>query len=260
MFEHIPKINVGLGCLVLVCFFLPWISFSCGTSTIVSLSGFHLALGKVPVDATAIRQYEQRGGNVTTDARIPQELRRREPRYLYFLVPLCALNVIAFSLRMMGGGMTRFMLVGTMAFGAIGTLFLLGAGIAEFGMELAPGTAVVIQSSIEPGYFLSLVFMLASALLPVALWRTVEEARAAMAAAAAPIQKAPPPEFIGGPEPVSPAMAEFFGMQQEKKQEDEPELRPAPPPGTKTCPGCGVAVGAYQVKCVKCGTALKPSR
>jgi hypothetical protein len=261
MFEHIPKINVGLGCLVLVCFFLPWISFSCGTTTIVSLSGFNLALGKTSVDAAAIRQYEQLGGNAATDARIPQELRRKAPRYLYFLVPLFALNVVAFSLRMMKGGMTRFMLIGTMVSGGAGSLFLLGAGIAEFGMELPPGTVAVIQSSLEPGYFLSLLFMVASALLPVALWRTVEETRAALAAATTPIQKAPPPEFIGGPEPVSPAMAEFFGMQeQKKKDDDELEVRPTLPPGTKACPGCGIAVGAYQVKCVKCGTALKPTR
>ena len=31
MFEHLPKINVGLACVILLCFFLPWISFSCGT-------------------------------------------------------------------------------------------------------------------------------------------------------------------------------------------------------------------------------------
>jgi hypothetical protein len=256
MFEHIPKINAGLGCLALLCFFLPWISFSCGTVTFLNISGFHLAAGKMPVDETVIRQYEQRGGSVTGDERIPSDVRGARPRYVYLIVPLCALNIIGFSLRMMGGGMDRFKAVAVMAFADIGCVFLVGAGLMDFGFEIPPASSMLIQSSLEPGYFGAVAAFLAAGVLPLLTLRAIGGSSVAQAPVEEQIPEQAAADAVTGTEEVSEDMTEYFGLTAKK----QPEVRPPAPPGAKTCPGCGVVVGTYQVKCVKCGSALTPAK
>jgi hypothetical protein len=258
MFEHIPKINTGLGCLVLACFFLPWISFSCGTVTFLDLSGYHLTAGKVPVDESVVRQYEQRGGSVSGDERIPESMKGSAPRYIFLIVPLCAVNIIAFSLRMIDGGMDRFKAVAVMAFADIGFVFLVGAAVLEFGLELPPSSGLLIQSSLEPGYFASLFGFFAVAGGSILTMRAVGQARVPSPADELESPDPPPgdPGAVLGTETVSAEVAEHFGITPPKK----PEVRPQAPPGARTCPGCGVVVGQYQVKCVKCGSAIKPAQ
>lgn len=257
MFQHIPKINAGLGCLALLCFFMPWISFSCGAVTFLELSGYHLTAGKVPVDESVIRQYEQRAGRLSEDERVPEEVKGQRPKFIYLIVVICAANIIAFSMRMMDGVVDRWKSIAVMVFADIGFVFMIVAAILEFGMEIPPGSELLIQSSLELGYFGTLFSFTGVVALSLLSIRTLGRARVPVAPVELQIteQSFSGPEGIVGGESVSEDVADHFGLQLKKKADAPPA---PPPPGAKTCPACRAVVGAYQAKCLKCGSALKP--
>ncbi len=260
MFAHIPKINAGLGCFVLLCFFLPWVSFSCGTVTFLKLSGYHLTAGKVPVDEAAVRNYEDRAGSLANDDRIPDDVKTSTPKFIYLVVVICAVNIIGFSLRMLEGGADRFKSIAVLVFAGIGSAFMIAAAALDFGITIPSGPEMLIESSLEPGFFGTLVAFAASAGL--SLFSLTALGKAQVRTAPVELQIAEEAfsgsEAIGGKTVFSEVEAEHFGITPTKKPEAE---APAPvPPGVKTCPACNAVVGQYQVKCLKCGSALKPGK
>ena len=258
MFAHIPKINAGLGCVVLLCFFLPWVSFSCGTVTFLKLSGYHLTAGKVPADESVLKKYEERSGSLSEDERVPEDLRSARPKFIYLIVIICALNIIGFSLRMLEGGPDRFKSMAVMIFADIGLVFMVVAGVLDFGIGVPPEAGSFIESSLEFGYFGTAVsFFAAGALSLFALWMIGQAT-----VRTAPVELQIAEEAFSGPDAVketdafTEVEAEHFGITPKKK----PEVQAPASPGVNTCPACNASVGEYQVKCVKCGSALKPKK
>ena len=258
MFAHIPKISAGLGCLILGCFFLPWISFSCGTVTFLEFSGYHLTAGKVPINESVIRQYEQRAGKVSEDERVPDEMKGPRPRFIYLIVIICALNIVAFSLKMMDGVIDRWKSMAVMVFGSIGFVFMVAAAILDFGIDIPSGSEMLIQSSIEIGYFGTLFgFSGTIALSLLSIWGAGQlRTQAVLADLQIPEESFSDPGAVGSAETITDDVAEHFGITPQKK----PVMRAPVPPGAKTCPGCGTVVGLYQAKCVKCNSAIKPGK
>ena len=256
MFAHVPKINAGMACLVLLCFFLPWVSFSCGTITFLKVSGYHLTAGKLPVDESAVKQYEQRAGRLADDDRVPSEVRTPAPKFIYLIVIICALNIIGFSLKMMDGEIDKFKSIAVMAFAGIGFVFMIVGAILDFGIEIPSGSEMLIQSSFEIGYFGTLFGCSACIGLSLFSLKVLSQSRVFTAPGELqiPEEVLSGSEGIGGTESFSKEIAEHFGVAPKK----QPEIQAPAPAGAKMCPGCNAVVGLYQVKCLKCGTALKP--
>lgn len=90
--------------LILVCFFLPWITVSCGSQEIATVSGYELATG--------------------TEIDLGVGVEEREADWTFFLVPLAALAVIGLVLASSRGTMTGSMAAGQIAAATIGLILL----------------------------------------------------------------------------------------------------------------------------------------
>ena len=101
MMEHLPKINIASGVLIVICFFLPWFSIDCGNMAIVKVSGYDLASGKISLDENLLRQVSAQYGKGEEDYSEIENQRNARPQFYLVIVVLCALGIIGYSAKML---------------------------------------------------------------------------------------------------------------------------------------------------------------
>lgn len=142
MKDVVRKLSPAAFVLAFVCFFLPFVTFSCQGQTVATLSGFQLATG------TKIQQPQVFGS--------PKEHKvEAEP-----LATLALLTVIAGVV--LGFLRERKWSVGSAALAVLGVILLAALKSKLDGDALRKG-GEIIQVSYETGYYLCLTFLLAAA-------------------------------------------------------------------------------------------------
>ena len=141
MKDFVRKLSPAAFVLAFVCFFLPFVTFSCQGQTVASLSGFQLATG------TKIRQPQVFGP--------PKEHKvEAEPLATVALLSVIAGVVLSF-LR------GKKWSVGSAALGALGVILLAALKSKLDGDALRQGGGV-LQVSYGAGYYLCLAFLLSA--------------------------------------------------------------------------------------------------
>jgi len=277
--EYIPKINLALAAVIIGCFFLPWVSIDCGSVSRVKLSGYNLTLGQIPLDQEEMRELTQRGGgNLTTDE-TEGGLPKGHPQYYLAFVIIAALGVILYTAQAMYQ-YARMKSMAVIVFGGVGLLGLIVAGLLDFGLGIPKEMSVVVQTTFQFGYYISVLSYIGIIGISGIWFKATQE----MPAVELPkeLQNLETQgslvneegEVVLKEDPVIATFGEVTTRPAAPVTEEKPEgekppevqpAQPAPPaaapqPGVKACPSCGIAVGIYQTKCMKCGAKLKPGR
>ena len=282
-FDIFPKINIGFGVVVLICFFLPWISIDCASETFTRVSGFQLATGLISVDEIQLEELTSRYGNRLdpdgNDGTL-SESKHAKPRF-YFLVIVACAAAATFSSYKMLKGLTRLKMFGVLipgGLGALGTLFFLAT---DFGIDIPADLTSVIQVTAQPGLYLTVLGFLGITTLsaislksfsppqPTPVPQSQPKPAQSTSAHRKPTHLALEEEVIleldRPREGVEDIMLEKKSTEDElnlpQVYEDPNEPKPAPKApeaGTKNCPKCGAIAGIYQLKCMKCSSPLKP--
>ena len=158
--ESIPKINLGLGLVVIVCFFLPWVSIDRGNVSFVKISGYNLTTGNIPLDERSLAALGDRlgGGKLTTNQTITP-VQKGHPQYYLIFVVIAALGVVLYSIQ----GMRRYSRVKTLSVGVFGALGLLGiivSALLDFGLAIPAEAATMIQTTYQVGFYGSVLSFL----------------------------------------------------------------------------------------------------
>jgi hypothetical protein len=141
MKDVVKKLSLAAFLLALICFFLPFVTFSCQGQTVASLSGIQLATG------TKIQQPQVFGP--------PKEHKvDAEPLATAALLSVLAALVLSFLREKKWG-------VGSAALAALGVILLAALKSKLDGDTLRHGEGV-IQVSYGAGYYLCLVFLLSA--------------------------------------------------------------------------------------------------
>ena len=141
MKDVVKKLSPAAFVLALVCFFLPFVTFSCQGQTVASLSGIQLATG------TKIQQPQVFG--------LPKEHKvDAEPLAAVALLSVLAALVLSFLRGKKWG-------VGSAALAALGVILLAALKSKLDGDTLRQGEGIV-QVSYGAGYYLCLVFLLSA--------------------------------------------------------------------------------------------------
>lgn len=261
LMEHLSKINLSLGALVLICFFLPWFSVDCGNITVLKVSGYDLTTGKIAVDDDMLRQATSQYGQSDQDFSALGNERGARPQFYLLMVAMCALGIIGYSAKMMN----EFNKVGTIAviaFSVFGLLLVIFTVTRDFGMEIPSDAAMFVQISNQFGFYGTVLGFLAAAVLSVIGLRANAEPDDELETLSIPIPAIPPTavdiEQLTLDEPLNVAATNDF-TEFEKTEPQEPK-KTVVPKGAKACPSCGVVVSVYQTKCMKCGAKLKPGK
>ncbi|GEM_PF-6663693 len=277
IFDNVPKINIALGTVVVICFFLPWISIDCGNETFVKASGLQLTTGKIPVDDAQMEEFSnQFGHRVDLDATgdAASQSRQRKPRLYFLAILLCAGVVVFYSYRMLSR-LSRVEIMGALIPGGLGTLGMLFFLADDFGIDMPPDAAVMIQVTPQFGFYGTLLgFLGVTTLSALSLraFKPPEEPPAVTNEPAARYVTAEPVildldrkgegnvEIFIDETPLEKALdlPQVYEPPKETKPV-QPAGKPAPP-GAKTCPNCGTVVGLYQTMCMKCSSPLKPGK
>ncbi len=261
MLEHLPKVNISLGAIVVICFFLPWLSIDCGNIPIVKLSGYELMTGKISLDDNLLRQASEQYGKNEEDYSAYENQRESRPQFYLLMVVMCALVIAGYSGRML----TEFNKVGTVAviaFSLFGLLLMIITSIRNFGMDIPPDAAMLVQTSHQFGFYLTAISFLGSAVLSFLGLRANAESSEELVEIQITMPPASPAigeiEELTLEEPRPElAVSDFSDFEKSKPQEP---VKKAIPPGAKTCSSCGAIVSVYQTKCMKCGSKLKAGK
>ena len=248
LFAHLPKINLGLGVVVLICFFLPWVSIDCGNVAFLKLSGYQLATGKISLDESVLAQLKQQVGDVQETDAAEQQAR---PQFYLLAVAACAAGMIIYGVKMLSG-VNRLNALAAAAFSVLGILVMLAASAFDYGLDIPPDAAMLIQTSHQFGFYMTVICFIGAGALSLLSLRAVagqSDSLARIDFPAAPLQA----NTAVPPEPLTPAAP------QEDPFGEAPETAPTSKPqaGTRKCPSCGSPVGPFQTKCLKCGTKIK---
>lgn len=241
MLEHVAKINLSLGCLVIVCFFLPWVGLSCGDITFVKLSGYQLTTGKIPLDDEVLRQYQTNLGIENSEEGFSTQTQQAPPKFYFLIVVICALNIIFFSAKMLGE-LDRAKLFIGMLFADIGAVFMIILAVIDFGIDIPSGSEMIIQTSYQVGYYATLFSLFGVAGLSVLGVKALGMGSIGETSIDLKISMLPRLES-GSVENIN--LSDSTSLAESSK---------------KTCKQCGSPVEAYQVKCVKCGSTLTAGR
>ena len=244
--EHLPKINIVLGVLVIIFFFFPWVSVEVGNIVIMKCSGYDLATGNISVNERAL---QQESGELGTGSQVQpstQGDRSARPQLYLLITIVCALGIMGYSSKMLSE-FTRVGTVAVMAFGVFGLLIMVFGLWRDFGMDISADVASVIKA---PGQ-LALYFTITSFLVSVALsfigLRAFAEPSEEIGSIDVQIDT---PQLIDEIEQLAPdnaigsSSSNGFGDFVEKPSEET------------TCPTCGLIVSIHHAKCSKCGTNL----
>ncbi len=277
IFDNLPKVNIALGTVVLVCFFLPWISIDCGNMTFVKVSGLQLTTGNIPLDEARMEELSNQFGRRMALDESGDEVSQStqtEPRFYFLAILVCAGTLIFYSYRMMSQ-LTRVEILGALIPGGIGALSMLFFLASDFGIDMPADAAVIIQVTPQFGFYGTLLAFIGVTTLSAMSLRAFEPPEKPQAAAAQPGPRFVPAEpVILDPDPKQDGNVEILidetplekaldlPQVYEPPKEQKPAQTPAKPapPGAKACPSCGAVVGIYQTMCMKCKSPLKPNK
>jgi hypothetical protein len=212
-----------------LCFFLPFVTVSCGGVKVFTLSGQQLATG-------ASIQIPQAFG--------PPKAQRTDPNPLASVTALCALLGVALSLA------GRKLAVGGVVTGAVGAVSL-GVMGARMQGDIQRATEGLGQASLEPGFSLTVFLLLAAAAWNIYLLIQGKGA-AALPAAAQENQFAPaaiPPWPPAAQQPASPGYSAAAAPPQ-------PPPIPEPVANFGFCGDCGAKLKSAAPFCSSCGARI----
>ena len=158
--EHIPKINLGLGLVIIICFFLPWVSVDCGSVSVVKLSGYHLTTGNIPLDEHSLAALgEKLGGGKITANEGTEPLQKGHPQYYLIFVVIAALGVVLYSLQGMRA-YSRVKSLSVAVFAALGLVGVIVSALLDFGLGIPAEAAMMIKTSYQAGFYGSVLSFL----------------------------------------------------------------------------------------------------
>lgn len=271
IFDNIPKINIGLGAVVLICFFLPWMSIDCVDVSFVRVSGFQLTTGKISVDNARLEELTSQYGHrmdLEGSGDTPSASNQGKPRFYVLVIVVCAGTVIYFSYKMLSQR-RRLEILGALIPGGFGTLGMFFFAAFDFGVNVPPDSAAIIQVTPQVGFYGTILGFLGITALNALTLRSFSIPEKGDE----PVNK-PEPNFVAA-EPVILDMDSRHQGDVEiiidevplEKVLDLPQVydapakdKPIPPPGASLCPHCGAVVGIYQSRCMKCSSPLKPGK
>ncbi len=229
MIEHAAKINLGMGCLVLACFFLPWVGLSCGDITFVKLSGYQLTTGKIPLDEDVIRQYQDKLGMERSEEEMSGQPQQSTPKFYFLIVIICAANIIFLSAKMLDE-IDRTKSIVTMVFADVGAVFMIIIAAIDFGFDIPSGSEMIIRTSLQPGYYITLAAFFIVAALSVITMKALNT-----------------PSVVDMNLNLQIPEQKFSGQGSIKTSGASQSQR------VKTCKQCGSQIDMYQAFCDKCG-------
>lgn len=238
--EYIPKINLGLGLVVVICFFLPWVSVDCGNVSFVKLSGFNLTTGKIPLDERSMAAWSEKlGGGTVTANESPVGSQKAHPQYYLVFVVVAALGVVFYSFQGMRE-YTRVKGFSVAAFGGFGLIGVVLAALLDFGLGIPPEAAMMIQTSYQVGFYGSVLSFLAVIVLSYLWLKSAHEAppeEVPDVLANITVETPPPMDMVGLPPGalgIPPAPEELAKKKMVSEHSPFPDLdsfgEPAPKP------------------------------
>ena len=256
--EHFSKINISLGALVIICFFLPWLSVDCGNVTIAELSGYDLATGHIVLEQSAMQQLTQRGQDFSA---LQREHQARPQLYLVVVV-FCALGMVGYGIRMLQE-LNRVGMFAVGVFGVFGILLMAFAAGRDFGIDIPADAARLVQISHPLAFYVTMISFLGTVVLSVLGICGSTEASEESVTIELPIAA---DEKLSNTIEELPIEEESNSFSTVNDFGEPPELvsteikRIPAPAGSKICTSCGAVVSAYQTKCLKCGMNVKPGK
>ncbi len=258
--EYYSKINIALGSIVLLCFFLPWVNIGCGNVTITRLSGFDLTMGHITIDDEAMHQVEAEASRTGSAINRIQAEHNTRPQFYLLVIVVCALGIVGYGVRMMQE-LNRVGIFAVGAFAVFGLLLIVVASARDFGVDLPQDVARVVHVGHGAGFFLMLASLLASAALSVITLRATSETSDDEDKLTIDLPIPKEEDLTGGeaeqhvPSAHSKPSAgtNAFGESTESRgsatttASSSKELR---------CPSCGSTVAASDLTCGHCGKML----
>jgi len=256
--DHFSKINIGLGLITLVCFFLPWINVGCGNVTIVRLSGFDLATGRIVLDEDAMQQLSAEAERTGRNLNPLEQEHQTQPQLYLVVVVMCSLGMIGYGVRMFQE-LNRVGIFAIGAFGAFALLVMAFAAAKDFGVDLPADVARIVHIAHGSGFYLTTASFLGSIVLSVVALRATSETAEETVTIDLPINKAEIlPEEIESldlPETASDAVGTNAFGEPVKLSNPGTVVAPTAEPEAR-CPSCGTPVKVSQATCGQCSKVL----
>ena len=221
--KNAPKVTPAVFIGTLLCFLLPFVTISCGGQKAATLSGTQMALG------TTLEQPQMFG---------PPQKQKIDPDPYVALAGVCV--IVGLVLSFLGPRIA----VGSAIAAGVGAISLLGMKY-HLDNEIVTQGRGMMQAAYEPGYWLTLFLMVASA-----AWSAYVFSQAVRILAPASAGPPPAPGLMNSPplaSPGSPGAAP--GMVTPR-----PPGQPANP--ARFCSSCGQALTAPARFCPGCGSSL----
>ena len=259
LLDHFPKINIGIGIIILICFFLPWVSIDCGNVSFITISGYELATGNISLDNQTLQQFREQLNREGQSGSSLDQAQHARPQLFLLVVILGGLGIITFSARMVSefNRMRAFSIIG---FSLFGLVILLFASLQNFGLAIPQDVGFLLKTPLQFGFYITTLSFIGAGLLSFLAIKASAEPTIDTVPIEIPLRTPPPLEREIEQLPVESDNNEFEIIEEKPLAEKTAPFaqRRTSQPGARTCPTCGVVVGKFQTKCMKCGSDLKP--
>jgi hypothetical protein len=256
--DYFSKVNIGLGIIVLICFFLPWVNAGCGSVMIVKLSGYDLLTGHIALDEDAMQQLSAEAARAGRTVGTLEGEHQTRPQFYLIVIVVCALAMIGYSVRMVQE-LNRIGIFAIGAFGALAILLLMFSASRDFGADLPPDVARIVHIGRGSGFYVTMAALLSSVTLSVIALRGTSDSPEKIVTIDLPIPQTPALQE----EIESLDVAETSPEVHATNAFGEPMKTFAPGAAvsstveqTTQCPLCGTSVKKSQTICEQCGNIL----
>jgi len=260
LLDHFPKFNIAFGVVVLICFFLPWVSIDCGETTIVELSGYDLTIGHVVLEQDAANKLSAELARSGGSSEPLEGEHHISPQFYLLVVALCSLGIIGYSVRMREE-VNRVGMVAVGIFGVFGILLMTFAAARDFGLDLPADAARMVHISHPIAFYVIILAFSASVALSVLAMRGTSEDSKARVNLDLPIAKPSGlpevAEDLHAEIPVNPGgPTNAFG--EPVANSGTPAAGGTAAAPSRICHSCGAELAETQLTCPKCGRSTTP--